>query len=132
VHVTFGEFKQKTVDCRATCKQDFQMHEEKQTDVNIATAMLDFSDLYDKLILLTADSDQVPAVKLLKKLRPDKRVAVLPPIGRGAKELSRVCDETFKMSEEMLSECQLPNPFVIDRQGNKQGQMLLVKPPTWG
>jgi uncharacterized LabA/DUF88 family protein len=74
VHVTFGEFKLKTLGCRATCKQEFQVHEEKQTDVNISTALIALADSYDKAILLTEDSDQVPAVRVLKKLHPEKRV----------------------------------------------------------
>ncbi|HEV7675863.1 MAG TPA: NYN domain-containing protein [Candidatus Angelobacter sp.] len=126
VHYTLGNFKDKTVTCRAECKHDFTMHEEKQTDINIAVAMIDFADRYDKLILVTADSDQVPAVKLLRKLYPEKRVAVLPPIGRGAKELSKVCHETFKMTEDHLKACQLPNPLPIHKNA------VLIKPPTWG
>src|SRR6266404_2373640 len=53
VHVIFGEFKKKTVDCRALCMKEFQLNEEKQTDVNIATAMVDMQARYDKLILVT-------------------------------------------------------------------------------
>jgi uncharacterized LabA/DUF88 family protein len=129
VHVTFGEFRPKTVSCWADCKKEFTVNEEKQTDVNIAISMIDLADKYDKLILLTADSDQVPSVKLLKKLHPDKTIAVLPPIGRGAKELSRVCDQTFKMTEEHLKNSQLPNPIPILKSGKQTA--LLVKPPTW-
>lgn len=129
VHVTFGEFKAKTIECRAACKQEFRTNEEKQTDINIATAMVDYADRYDKLILLTADSDQVPAVRLLKKLYPQKIVAVLPPIGRGAKELSKVCHQTFKMTEDHLRECQLPNPLPIIKNGRQTA--ILFKPATW-
>jgi hypothetical protein len=33
--------------------------------VNIAVKVLEIANTYDKLILVTADSDQVPAVRLL-------------------------------------------------------------------
>jgi uncharacterized LabA/DUF88 family protein len=131
VHVTFGEFKQKSIICRANggCSRIFKINEEKQTDVNIAIAMLDMAQQYDKLILVTADSDQAPALKLLKKLHPEKRLAVLPPIGRRAKELSRECHQTYKMTEQHLAECQLPNPFPLMKDGKQCGRV--EKPTTW-
>jgi uncharacterized LabA/DUF88 family protein len=129
VHVTLGEFKKRTIECRATCSQEFLMNEEKQTDVNIAIAMIDLAQQYDKLILVTADSDQAPALKLLKKMYPEKRLAVLPPIGRKAKELSRESHQTFKMTEQHLIDCQLPNPFPLIRDGKQYG--LLEKPAIW-
>jgi hypothetical protein len=129
VHVTFGEFKQKTVTCRASCKEDFITHEEKQTDINIAVAMFDLSPRYDKLILLTADSDQVPAIKLARKLYPTKIFASLPPIGRKSKELRQCCHQSFKMTEEHLRDCQLPNPMPVIHEGKQYG--VLVKPPSW-
>jgi uncharacterized LabA/DUF88 family protein len=129
VHVTLGEFKKKTIQCRADCFKEFLMNEEKQTDINIAIAMLDMAQQYDKLILVTADSDQAPALRLLKKLYPRKRLAVLPPIGRRAKELSRESDQTFKMTEQHLIDCQLPNPFPLVKDGKQYAS--LPKPATW-
>lgn len=129
VNVIFGEFKQRTVECRAACYKEFPVNEEKQTDVNIATAMLDMADQYDKLILVTADSDQVPALKLIKKLHPEKRLAVLAPIGRKSKELSGVCHETLKMLEQHLIDCQLPDQIPIIRNGVQH--CVFQKPPNW-
>lgn len=129
VHVIFGEFKLKTIICRATCKEAFMKYEEKQTDVNISTALIEFSQSYDKAILVTEDSDQVPAVRLLKKLYPSKSVFSLPPIGRNSKELLRVCDGKFSMTEQALIASQLPNPLTVAKAGNKSA--LLVKPNSW-
>jgi len=129
VHVTFGEFKLKTIKCRATCKQEFQTYEEKQTDVNISTSLIDLAESYDKAILLTEDSDQVPAVRLLKKLHSEKRVFTLPPIGRNSKELTRVCDGRFTMTEQALVDSQLPNPLPIVKDGRQTA--FIVKPSSW-
>lgn len=129
VHVTFGEFKPKMVTCRSTCGQTFTTYVEKQTDINIAVSLISFADRYDKAILLTADSDQVPTIQLLRGLYPEKRFAVMPPIGRGAKDLIRVCQEHFKMTEDHLAACQLPNPLPITNSGKTTG--YLVKPTTW-
>ena len=130
VNVTLGEFKRKTVPCRAACKQEFAINVEKQTDVNIALAMNGLSERYDKLLLLTADSDQVPTINLLKKMHPSKRVAVIVPVGRKAKELKKACGgNAFKITEEHLSQCQLPNPIPIMRDGRQVA--VLVKPVVW-
>ncbi len=130
VNVTLGEFKRKTVPCRAACKQEFEINVEKQTDVNIALAMNGLSEQYDKLLLLTADSDQVPTINLLKKMHPNKQVAVIVPVGRKAKELKNACEgNAFKITEDHLSQCQLPNPIPIMREGRQVA--LLVKPPIW-
>lgn len=130
VHVVLGEFKEKTVSCRARCKDQFTIHVEKQTDVNIALAMFDLVDRYDKLLILTADSDQVPSITLLRKLHPPKQVAVIVPIGRRAKELQKACGgNAFKITEEHLAQCQLPNLIPI-MQGTRQVS-LIVRPTTW-
>jgi uncharacterized LabA/DUF88 family protein len=130
VNVILGEFKEKTVPCRASCKQEFTINVEKQTDVNIALAMNELADQYDKLLLLTADSDQVPTIKLLKKMHPAKQVAVIVPVGRKAKELKQACDgSAFKITEEHLAQCQLPNPIPIMKDGRQVA--LLVRPTVW-
>lgn len=129
-HVTFGEFKEKKLSCRADCRKDFSMNEEKQTDINIAIAMIDCAPQYDKLILLTADSDQVPALKLLDRLYPEKIRASLPPIGRKSKEIVNVCNGgKFQMTEQHLIECQLADPFPLFRDGKQYAQ--LNKPQEW-
>jgi uncharacterized LabA/DUF88 family protein len=130
VEYTLGEFKAKSIDCRATCRQEFQMNEEKQTDVNIAVKMLELADSYDKLILVTADSDQVPAVRLLQKLHPAKQVFVLPPIGRNSKELVNAAGKKrLTMTEDDLLQSLLPNPVDIVRNGKVTAQ--LWKPAVW-
>lgn len=128
VHVTFGEFRSSMITCQI-CRQPFPKYVEKQTDINIAVALISLADRYDKAILLTADSDQVPTIKLLRSLYPEKKFAVMPPIGRGAKELKRVCHEYLRMTEDHLKDCQLPNPFPIVRGGKTVGH--LVKPTVW-
>jgi uncharacterized LabA/DUF88 family protein len=130
VHVTRGEFQPRQAKCYASCGETFAVNVEKQTDTNIAISLINFADRFDKAILVTADSDQVPAVRLLKTLYPQKQVDVLIPIGRGAKDLQRVCDNSFKMSEQVLADCQLPSPLVVSRDGKPTGA-LIVKPITW-
>lgn len=129
VEIIFGDFKRKTLECRAICLREFCTYEEKQTDINIAVAMIECAEEYDKLILLTADSDQVPALALIKKLHPSKVLASLPPIGRKAKDLKKCCHEQFKMTEQHLIDCQLPNPLPVNHNGKQTS--ILVCPESW-
>lgn len=54
---------------------------EKQTDVNIAVQLLEdaFNNNFDIAFLLSADSDLAPAVKAVKRNKPEKIVIVVPP-----------------------------------------------------
>src|SRR5690349_9881532 len=45
VKTTFGKFKLKDVNCKATCKAKFGMWQEKQTDVNIAVRLVELARL---------------------------------------------------------------------------------------
>jgi hypothetical protein len=128
VTVTTGEFKPKDTEC-GQCKVIFKASVEKQTDINIALALIQRAPLYDKAILLTADSDQVPVIKMLKGLYPEKAFVSLTPIGRSSKDLMKACGSRFVMDEQHLIDSQLPNPLPVMRNGKETG--LFVKPSTW-
>jgi len=56
-------------------------HEEKQTDVGIAVKMVSdaMSGRVDRLILLTADSDQIPTAKFIRSLSTTSLTLMYPP-----------------------------------------------------
>jgi len=58
-----GHYLSKNIRCRS-CGAAWPRHEEKMTDVNIATEILTdaFRDAYDTALLISADSDLVPPV----------------------------------------------------------------------
>ncbi len=77
VQVVLGEMKAKNRLCKVnSCAYSgdrfWTEHEEKHTDVSIAITMVDDAHKagYDKLILVTADTDLVPAVRMAKTIRP--------------------------------------------------------------
>jgi uncharacterized LabA/DUF88 family protein len=76
-----GHYINKDVICQASCKQNFKMPEEKCTDVNLALNMLIdcIEDNVDTIVLITADSDQIPTIKLLKSKYPTKKLKVYFP-----------------------------------------------------
>ena len=125
--VVFGKFKQKRVKCKAQCGMEFSSWEEKRTDVNIARAMIEaaYLDGFDRLILISGDSDQIPALQFIKENMPAKRLTVVVPIGRSADELKSVAHSSEKMREDHLKRAQFPT-----RVQSMTGEWL-QKPDTW-
>jgi uncharacterized LabA/DUF88 family protein len=81
-----GKFKRRSRECMvSTCGHPgdrwFKAHEEKGTDVSIAVRMLDdaYTNACDTLVLVTADSDLVPALNLVRTRFQDKRTIVYVP-----------------------------------------------------
>ena len=79
-----GNFKPKDRSC-FKCGHQWQHHEEKETDVNIALYVLRgaFKDDFDRALVISGDSDFAPAVKMVASQFPNKQVKIITPIGRG-------------------------------------------------
>jgi len=79
-----GKFKRRKKSC-FNCGHSWLHHEEKETDVNIALHLVRgaFLDTYDCALLVSGDSDLVPAVKMVLRDFPKKEVRVIAPVGRG-------------------------------------------------
>jgi uncharacterized LabA/DUF88 family protein len=105
VEVIFGKFKEKLVDCKSTCKGRFSLWQEKQTDVNIAVHMVELArqNAYDKALIISGDSDLIPAINLIHKIYSEKQVAVVVPIGRKGEDIENACKkQKFTMTEDHL------------------------------
>lgn len=78
-----GRFKPKETSCH-NCGHSWAFHEEKETDVNIAINMIRgaFKGTYDRALLISGDSDLVPAAKMVLHEFPNKTVRVVMPVGR--------------------------------------------------
>lgn len=115
VKVILGEFKDKDKFCQL-CKRWFRTKEEKQTDVNIASYLFRdaFLDRYDRAVLVTVDSDLVPAIELVKKTFPGKEIYLLTPIRRNSFALRQVCDFRMKIKEKHLGNCQFPDTITLE------------------
>jgi uncharacterized LabA/DUF88 family protein len=102
---------------------------EKQTDVNIAVALVRDAALarYDSAILVTSDSDQIPAVRSATKDFGRSIEVWLPPgqaVGRWAEcqPIRRI--QVASITREMLEVCRLPDTIRI-------GQDSVEAPPSW-
>ena len=109
VNIVYGLFKVRDKFC-TNCKTWYKAHEEKQTDVNIATYLfrLAVEDRYDKALILSGDSDLVPAIKEVRATFPNKQVGVIIPIGRRSEELKLISDFYMRMKEKHLRDSRFP------------------------
>jgi len=115
VNVILGKFKYKTRRCRI-CHEEYEIPEEKRTDVNIATRLIAAAhgDTFDTAYLMSGDSDLVSAVEYVRE-GLKKRVVLIIPVGRKAGELTRACggnDFRRKIKEKHLKNNQLPDPYI--------------------
>jgi len=102
-------------------------HEEKMTDVNIATEMLTdaFEDKFDTALLVTADSDLVPTIRALKRLFPTKQIVVFFPPGRYSAQLKIVADRQLTIGRGTLAKSQFPDRII------KADGHVLERPQRW-
>ncbi|RIH88698.1 NYN domain-containing protein [Calidithermus roseus] len=146
VHTEFGLFKSKRIQCGVsscsyTGDRRFPAFEEKGTDVNIALRMLDdaYQQACDQLILVSADSDLVPALKLIRQRFPQIRIVVYLPYRdvvlpdgsvkhnpRGAaRELRSVAHRCKQLPLAELGKAQFPDPLPDGKGG------FIQKPSSW-
>ena len=125
VLVMLSRFKEKTVTC-PICGGRYRRHEEKETDVALGLRLIELlaSDACDTAVLVTGDTDLVPAIRTAKRMHPAYPVGVAFPFMRHNAELRAVADYSFNIGQRDVQRAQLP--LQIQAGGN-----LLTKPPTW-
>lgn len=136
VNIYFGKFKTKKVNCtidNCTYSGDrlFNVPEEKRTDVNIAIHMLNdaLSNKCERLVLVSGDSDLVPALNMIKNATPKKEIIVYIParsVVRGAAvELRSSADKHRILPNNLLAKAQFPQK-IPDGMGG-----VITKPTKW-
>ncbi len=125
VEVIRGRFMRKETECHL-CHRFYVTHEEKRTDVNIALKILRdaIEDRYDRALIISADSDLLPAIKAVQNCVPGKDIGVMFPIGRGGYELRNNADFRRKMTEKLLKTSQFPDKVRI-------GDKIIERPADW-
>jgi uncharacterized LabA/DUF88 family protein len=122
-----GKYLKKEMTCN-NCGSAIHTYEEKETDVRIATQMI--NDVHKKrcdiTIIVSADSDMMPAIELMRDIEPEHKIYVYFPPLRYSISLSNFCDAEKKLSgyksrfnQSMLpDDVTLPNGIVIKRPAN--------------
>jgi uncharacterized LabA/DUF88 family protein len=114
-----GRFKPKDQPYRCCfgCYHKHPTHEEKETDVNIALYLLNdaYQDRYDAALLISRDSDLVPAARMVKRLFPEKEIVpVAPPYAGHSADLLTVASRKKKLGRRQIEECLLPERLVAN------------------
>lgn len=126
VEVVLGKFKKKDIYCKL-CKKKSEHHEEKYTDVNIALyAYREACKKYvDQIILVTGDTDLVPAIKAVKEDFPNKKVCVIFPYKKFNHEMKNEADFSYKTTKDCLTMHIMPETI------NRHGKRDIVCPKEW-
>ncbi len=136
VDIILGKFKAKQIQglcpaCPLPTPQFFSTFEEKRTDVNIALWMLHDAqrNACDRQILVSGDSDLVPAISMVKDHYPEKTIVVYIParnaIRGAAVELRSIADKDKTLPLQMLHAAQFP----AEIQGSSG--TTIRKPASW-
>ena len=126
VRLTLSRFKLKDVIC-PNCGDRFQRPEEKETDVAIAMKLMEVAARgeCDVMVLISGDTDLVPAIKAAKRLSPSIMIGVAFPFLRHNAELKGVADFTFAIGQRDVQHAQFP-PVVMLPDGT-----TVLKPAGW-
>jgi uncharacterized LabA/DUF88 family protein len=102
-----AQFKEKPRKCRS-CGARWKDHEEKETDVQIAVHMVAdaMKGDVDRLILVSADTDLGPPIKMIAANAPRCEVFVATPPGRFG--LCRSLNPKLELTPGRLAKCLLP------------------------
>lgn len=128
VNVVLGNFKKIPQRCHS-CDDTWIRHEEKKTDVNLALGIVEhaFKDAYDSAYVVTGDSDLVPAIKLVKEMRKDRKIKIIGTPGRTqSKELIEVADKKAK-----IGLIHLENNLFPEYVTNEAGYKIYRRPSDW-
>jgi len=119
VKLVMGRFKSKSKKC-PKCKTTWNGHEEKETDVNIALALLNlaYKNEYDHACLISNDSDLAPAIHMVRENFPNKEfTTIVPPHYFHSNELIKASTGKAKIKIYHLKEC-LFSKNIVDVGGN--------------
>ena len=127
LNVIEGKFLAKSKLKCFRCGSLIHTFEEKMTDVNIATHLLidAHQNTFDTALLISADSDLVPPVKIVGNNFPGKRVVAAFPPKRWSNDLAQAATAKFQIGNAILARSQLPDVVPLAR-GNRA-----VRPSQW-
>lgn len=126
IKIYYGHYQRDTIEC-GRCGNIWPKYNEKMTDVNIATQMLNdaYQDNYDMAMLISGDSDLVPPIRTIHKVFKNKRVFVAFPPKRHNNSVSLVAKGSLTIGRKKLVNSQFDNSIT------KKDGYILRKPKSW-
>jgi len=122
----YGKYETTPFICKK-CGNKVELAEEKMSDVQLATQLvLDaLKDRFDVALIVTGDRDLVPALEVVRKEKPDKRIVVAFPPMRSCDDLRHAAHAYIHVTESVLKVSLFPD-VVSDSVGN-----ATVRPQEW-
>lgn len=124
--LVFGKFLEKN---KIVNGLPYKTYEEKQTDVNIAVEMIRgvIQNRCDGSVIISADSDLIPPINLIKELDPNHKIFSYFPPNRYSADLTNSSDVTLKLNryEHRFKKALLPEQVIL-RNGT-----VVSRPPEW-
>ncbi|HEY7485119.1 MAG TPA: NYN domain-containing protein [Streptosporangiaceae bacterium] len=119
VEVVLGRFQEKSCLC-FSCGTTWQAYEEKETDVSIAVSLVEdaVNNRFDTALVISADSDLCPAMRAIRRLKPQLRIIAVFPPRRRSGALRRESDAVLHINEIQLRGAQLPD--VVQGTGGRK------------
>jgi uncharacterized LabA/DUF88 family protein len=118
VEVVMGRYQSKPVRC-PQCGSTRLRYEEKETDVNIAVSLVADAAVAasDIALLVSGDSDLCPAIRMARRLNPERRIIAAFPPRRSSGEIRSLIPGAFIISASDLRNSLLPDVVPDLRDG---------------
>ena len=126
LEIIYGHYQLNPRKCHR-CGYEDQEPKEKMTDVNIAVELLrdTYEDKYDVALLISADSDLVPPIKVIKELFPRKRIVAAFPPNRNSAEMARVAHASFHIGRGNIARS------LLSEEITKPDGTIIRRPDSW-
>ena len=123
-----GKYLIKNIWC-PNCKTTIHSFEEKETDVRIATRMINdvVKDRCDVTLLVSADSDLVPPIEFIREYKPVHKIIVYFPPRRHSMNLQTICNS----SKNLDGAYQIFDKAILPDKIKLPSGYELVKPENW-
>lgn len=129
VECHMARFSAQTARC-LKCNATWTRHEEKETDVHFSLTLLEdaIDDVFDRAIIISADSDHVPAIRRVRARLPTKQIFAATPPGRHnkARDILKACNSGTNITQGRLARCLLPASLI-----DPNGQVIATRPANY-
>ncbi|TAE11146.1 MAG: NYN domain-containing protein [Bacteroidetes bacterium] len=127
IEIIQGKYQNKDIRCKL-CKGSFTGQEEKRTDVNIAVSMIMdcVLDKTDILVLISADSDQIPTLQTIKSEFSEKKVKVYFPPERNSTDILQISKPIVFLGDNEAKFRNSIMPTIVT-----DGVKKYTRPETW-
>jgi hypothetical protein len=124
--IVYGKFYSKPRWC-GECNASWRSFEEKMTDTAIGVNLVAdaFTDDFDVAYMVGGDTDIVPAIKMVRRHFPGKRLEAWFPPRRKNQEVTDACHDEGQINGEHLKPAVMPDRILL-----KSG-LYVERPATW-